>query len=41
LYRTAVLIYTNRMTRRNSIVTAFGALIFLVFFAADAETRKV
>jgi ABC-type nitrate/sulfonate/bicarbonate transport system substrate-binding protein len=29
------------MTGRNSIVTAFGALIFLVFFAAGAEARKV
>jgi ABC-type nitrate/sulfonate/bicarbonate transport system substrate-binding protein len=41
LYRTAVLIYTKRMTGRSSIVPWFGALIFLASFAAGAEARKV
>ena len=35
------MIYTKRMTGRNSIVPWFGALIFLVSFAGGAEARKV
>lgn len=35
------MIYRNRMTGHNPNLTALGALIFLVCFAAGAEARKV